>query len=66
MKKACDYSSSEFGKKCNRLLATKLVRITYGPMDEDVFYLCDACALLAEQDAKKKKGQVKIRDFNNN
>lgn len=64
MNKQCDYSLTEFGRKCvKKNTATKLVRITYGRLDEDVFYLCESCATLVEQEAKKAGNQCKVRDL---
>jgi hypothetical protein len=64
--KFCDYTAAEWKRKCcskAQCKATKIVRIKYKPMEEDVLYLCDDCVPIALEEARSKGWQIKIRDM---
>lgn len=64
MGKVCDYATSEWKRRCQKQNnACKVVRIKYKPMEEDVLYLCEDCALLAAREARTNGWYIKVRDM---
>jgi len=63
--KNCDYSTSEFGRRCKvkSAKATKTARVKYNEREQDVLYLCQGCAELLEQEAQKHDWKLTVRDY---
>lgn len=64
MIKICDYSTSEFGRKCTtKEKATKLVRVKYNGREEDVLFLCGTCAQNLNLEALQQQWSLTMRDY---
>lgn len=59
----CDYSTSLYGKKCNKKQATKIVRVKYSKQEQDAFYLCDDCAELLRKTSIENKWNFKLMKY---
>jgi hypothetical protein len=62
--KTCDFTLREFGRRCKSgQQATQIARVRYNPREQDVFYLCEACAKQMTEDIRKTNSEISVRPF---